>query len=331
MRTHSPGRPLLATLTIGLTLLLPVLAGPGPARASAADERVVALVGATAVTAWDVDRELRRLLPLQSGTFHSGVSPEKMAALRVQALDAAIERTLKALGAPGAGATVDDAAVEAEFAKVAARFKSQDLLEKALGGESVTAFRSSLRRELLARAGEAAAVDAKAKVADEDLKTWYAANKNKYQTERMFKISEIRIGVDPAATDADRDNAARKATELLGRARGGEDFYNLAYFNSTDASRMVGGDRGWLRLGQSQAELDAAILKLHPGEISDVVKTIYGFHIVRLHEIQEPRVMTFDELKTTIRDILQKERRQKAYDTWLATLRGQHAVRKVGK
>lgn len=145
---------------------------------------------------------------------------------------------------------------------------------------------------------------------------------------KQFKASHILIKVDPSSNKDERLTLDNKAKDLAKRAKNGEDFYNLAYYNSDDRSKYVGGDLGFFHQGQTVKEFENALLKMKPGEISDPVRTMYGWHIIKLVEINEPKQLEFSDVKVKIREQMEKSSREKTYIDWMTKLKSTYPLKK---
>ncbi len=314
------GRLLASCILLWLLMVSPAVAGSS----------VVAEVGGIPVTAHELQREFQQKIPMQV-SFHGGISQEKLAEVQAQALDALIEQAYKVRYALAEEITVDSALVEERFTAVRARFADTDAFVKALGTEGVDGFRGSIYRKLLADKAEEVAVSDRVAVSDDQVARYYEERRATFLRPRQFKASQILVKVDPASNKEERKVLRERAESLLAQARAGEDFYNLAYYNSDDRSKYVGGDLGTFHEGQTVKEFEEALKKLKPGDISDPIETMYGYHIVQLVETSEPRQLSFDEMKDKIRKSLEKEARDALYEEWMLSLRAQYPVKKLGQ
>jgi peptidyl-prolyl cis-trans isomerase SurA len=105
--------------------------------------------------------------------------------------------------------------------------------------------------------------------------------------ERPATISFEQVVIAPRAAAAAREAAQERAAEILERARAGEDFAQLARrFSEDPGTRERGGDLGWFRRRQMVPEFDRAVFGMRPGEISPVVETSFGFHIIKLERVR---------------------------------------------
>ncbi|MBW2503366.1 MAG: peptidyl-prolyl cis-trans isomerase, partial [Deltaproteobacteria bacterium] len=180
--------------------------------------------------------------------------------------------------------------------------------------------------DLLAKKAEKTAVDDKISISDQQIQAHYEANKDKFFRQKLFTASHVFVEVDPASTAEQREAKRVRAQELYNRAVNGEDFYNLAYYESDDRTKFVGGSLGSFHAGQTVAEFDDAIQKLEPGEISEPVKTMYGFHIIKLDAVEEARQLTLEEATPKIKERLFKAEREKRYSEWMATLKNKYTL-----
>ena len=151
------------------------------------------------------------------------------------------------------------------------------------------------------------ALRAKTVVPAADIEREYNNNSEQYTTPEQVRASHILLkteGKDDAAVKA-------KAEELLKQARGGADFADLARKNSEDeASAKNGGDLDYFGRGRMVPEFDQAVFAMQPGAISDLVKTQYGYHIIKLVDKKNATTRTLAEVRQQLTDQLAYQRAQ---------------------
>ncbi|MBN1956898.1 MAG: peptidylprolyl isomerase [Desulfuromonadales bacterium] len=315
---------MLKSLTLGLCL--PVLLGAvffHPATACAGED-IVAMVAETPVTEYELNREMQRILPMNT-SFHGGISAEKIAEVREQVLNNLIEQGYKAQFALEQKLRVSRAEREERLKNIREKFTTEKALQDALGKEKIEDFYQSIDRMLLARKAEELAVGSKTKISESEIRDFYERNKKMFNRPKQYRASHILIKVDPARIATDKEPARLKAEELAERARNGEDFYNLAYYNSDDRTKMVGGDIGYFHSGQIVREFEDAIADLSPGDVAGPVETLAGFHVIKLTEVNEPKQLEFEEVKDKIRRQQEKKKYDLLYADWMSALKSKYS------
>src|SRR6202030_1680633 len=101
-------------------------------------------------------------------------------------------------------------------------------------------------------------------------------------------------------TDAESEEIRKKAEDVLKKAKGGANFGALAKQYSDDTSKDKGGDLDWIVRGQTVPEFEAVAFGLPKGSVSDLVKTQYGFHIIKVIDRENARTQTIDEVRPAI-------------------------------
>jgi peptidyl-prolyl cis-trans isomerase C len=143
----------------------------------------------------------------------------------------------------------------------------------------------------------------KINITEDDARTFYDENPKQFEMGDQVRASHILI--KPIFTEGGDPNEAKaaakaKAQELLEKIKSGANFAQLAISNSMCPSAPKGGDLGFFPEGKMTPEFEKVAFELAVGQISDVVETGYGYHIIRVTDHKEAHVLSFDEVKDSI-------------------------------
>jgi len=150
---------------------------------------------------------------------------------------------------------------------------------------------------------------------DADLEAYFEKNISRYDTPEEIRASHILV--------ADEETAQ----EILDQLHGGADFTELAKEHSIDtASAKEGGDLGWFSRGKMVKEFEEAAFALEVGEISEIVETQYGYHIIQLTDRKPAHTPSLDEAKDQVREDYIREAENERFNTWYADVFAQAQV-----
>jgi peptidyl-prolyl cis-trans isomerase C len=142
----------------------------------------------------------------------------------------------------------------------------------------------------------------KTEVPDNEVKTYYDTHTDEFKNPEMMRARHILFLAEPAATDEEKKSVYEKAADTLKKIKAGEDFAKLATDLSGDpGSKAKGGDLGFIARGKTVKPFEDALFSLKPGEISGVVETKFGYHIIKAEEKKEASVEPYDAAKEKIR------------------------------
>jgi peptidyl-prolyl cis-trans isomerase D len=138
-------------------------------------------------------------------------------------------------------------------------------------------------------------------VSDDMLKQQYQANIQQYQVPNRVHVEHI-LFMTVGKTDAEVEEIKKKAEDVLKQVKKGGKFEDLAKKYSEDpGSKDKGGDLSWITQGQTVPEFERTAFSLSPGQVSDLVKTQYGFHIIKVLEKETAHTKPFEEVKDSLR------------------------------
>jgi parvulin-like peptidyl-prolyl isomerase len=283
---------------------------------------VVARVNGVPIHADDVDAAMHTVIPLT--LYHQNVKPEKMDELRKRALDGLIDEELRYQDAVRLKLQAAPTEVEQALGRARKAYPGRDGFERArrASGATMPQVRASILRALLIQKAYSRAVASRCRVSAPAAARYYRENAARFVLPEQVRPSLITIGVDPSAPRPEWDLARQKAEDVARRIAAGAPFEALAREYSSDASKLKGGDLGVIHRGQLIDEFERALNSLKPGEVSPVIQTIFGFHLLRLVEARPPVQKTFDEVKATLTRDLTETRCNQTSAEWLTRLRG---------
>jgi peptidyl-prolyl cis-trans isomerase SurA len=264
-------------------ILFAALAGFAHAAADPVSlDRVVVVVNDEAITQWDMN-EARRILLSQLKS--SKITPPPNDVLDKQVLERLIVQRAVLQYAKETGIRVDDTTVERTILRIAEENKlAADEFRKVLEREGIpyANYREDIRKQILIQRVRDREVDSKVSVSDAEVDNYLATLASQAGGEDEYQLSHIYIAVPEEASSDAVEASRRRAEQALAEIKSGKDFAQVAAAYSAAPDAPSGGDLGWrtrARLPSVFADLEQ---KMKPGEVSNVLRSGSGFHIVKL-------------------------------------------------
>jgi peptidyl-prolyl cis-trans isomerase C len=165
-----------------------------------------------------------------------------------------------------------------------------------------------------------------ADVNDAAIEKYYNDNPNEFKTPEQVRASHILISTRSTDPNADPNKvkaaAKAKAQEILDQIKKGADFNELAKKNSADpGSAAKGGDLGFFSKGQMVKEFEEAAFSLKPGEVSPLVETTYGYHIIKVTDHKDANTTSLDKAKPQIKEMLTNQKKQQFAEKYVSKLK----------
>jgi peptidyl-prolyl cis-trans isomerase C len=154
-------------------------------------------------------------------------------------------------------------------------------------------------------------------VKDADVKSFYEENTGEFTQPFQFRTSHVLLQVEEDASEEDREAAQAKIESALQRIEDGEEFSEVAREVSDCPSSKNGGDLNYNGKGSFVPEFEEVALELEIGEISDVVETQFGYHIIKLTDLKEEQVVPLQQVRGQIEDYLLRVKAQEKRSAYL--------------
>ena len=219
--------------------------------------------------------------------------------------------------------TATDAELAAAVKQLRQQFPSEVAFNEALKAQKMTLgqLRDEARMQLLVSKMLDKEIGSQVAVKPADVSAFYEKNPERFQKPEAVHASHVLITVPQGADAATKAAARAKAEDVLKQARAGADFATLARTYSNDASAPRGGDLGFFPKGQMVPAFEAAAFALAPNQISDVVETPFGFHVIKVLEKRTAESVPFGRAAPQIEQYLRQEQQQTKTRAFVQQLR----------
>ena len=276
------------------------------------DKDVAAKVNGEVVKKSLIDNQMVQVEQQYASMFEGADGDARKLDFRQRLLDNAVNNVLIRQAAKDEGVTVTDSDVEAKINELKKQFADDAAFEEALKKAKMTVeeLEEQLRDQLVTtKLVEKLTRDIK--VSDADAQAYYDKNKTQFVEKAAVHASHILFNEDDKAT----------AEKVLGQVKNGGDFTALAKEYSKDTvSAANGGDLGWPTTPYV-TEFQTAADKLKPGQISELVKSPFGWHIIKVIERRGDRQKPLKEVRESIVQILSQQQQAEAYQQYVDKLK----------
>jgi len=307
-------------LILGLLTALPSIA------TAEVIDGIAAIVNDEPITTYDVDKETSLIV---KETARKPGPTVEMTQLRTTALDQLIEKKLAEQKIKELDIKVSDEEVRQAIDDVKKQNNlTQEALVSALQAQGLTfdQYKAQLREQLERLRLMGQEVRSKIQVGEKEVREYYEANQKQYSDE-MFQARHIYFAISEKTPETDVKRIMATAMSVLQEARSGKDFGELAKKYSDDQlTAKEGGELGAFKKGEMLPEIEHTVETMQPGDISDIVITPAGFHIIKLEKRFAKNLKTFDEAKGEIEELLYRKKSEERFKQWAADLRKGAAI-----
>lgn len=319
-----------------LVLIIQAMMVPSAAFAEEPKEAsgVIATVNGVKISDKDFERSLEAAKQQFARIGWVNDDAEKLARLKKEALDRLIDEELLYQESQKRGLSVDDEIFSKEYANFKKQFQGDEEFQVFLKNnvffsekELTEQFRrkivvGKLRKALQVEFLETTLVN------KQEALDFYETAKENFKVPETVKASHILIAVTEDADEAAKKEAKEKIAEIRQKVKSGEEFDKLARDYSSCPSSSNGGDLGFFQRGQMVKPFEEAAFAMKPGEVSDMVVTGYGYHLIKVTDRQPERTLSFDEVKEKIKAWLLQEKIDNQHQQYIKALEAQAEIQR---
>jgi peptidyl-prolyl cis-trans isomerase C len=267
--------------------------------------------------------DFERMIKTMEAQAKQQIPPDRRDEILRGALDRLVIYTLLSQESAKRGIKVADTEIDQKIDGLRKQFPNPEAFSKALADRGMTleSLKHDARADLSVNKLMDAELATEAAPTDEEVKTFYEKNPDRFKEGEKVRASHILIRVDQKAPPAEKQKARSEIDAVLKQAKAGGDFAQLAQKHSQDGSAAQGGDLNYFTREQMVPEFSKVAFELKPGEVSDVVETQFGYHIIKVVDHQAARTVPFEQVNPQLKQYLGEQKKRQHADTFIDGLK----------
>jgi peptidyl-prolyl cis-trans isomerase C len=273
------------------------------------------------------EEEVNRLLLYHQqrllSTTGQAIKPEMVMEARKMLLEDLIDRELLYQESRKKGVVIEDDQVNSELDQLKKQYPNEQAFKDSMAEEHLSedTLKIRIKMTLAVRQFVEKEFGRNTDVSEVEAKAFYDGNPQYFTQPETIRASGILIKVDVKSDAAKKEEARKKMEDIQKRIQKGEDFAALAKDFSQDASAAQGGDLGTIPKGRMPKALDDAAFSLKPGEVSNIIETELGFHLIKVYEKKPETVVPFKEVEQKIRQHLANQKMKQQVEEYLSQVK----------
>ena len=288
------------------------------------EDSMIAKVNGTPITSIQVEQELSNIV----AQYQNNVPPDQLQQLqpklKTQALENIINTQLLFSEADSKGIKPSSDEINTELNGIISRFPSPEAFQQQMTkvGISREQMLKDIEQQLKVNAlVKESLVGVETTVTDEEISKFYQGNSDSFQSPKQVRAQHILLKINANDAPEIKSQKRLELAGLSGKIQNGADFSKIAGEQSECPSKQQGGDLGFFERGKMVKPFEEAAFTLKVGEVSDIVETQFGYHLIKVTERKEARTVPLEEAKDQISKYLQNSKEQQAVNSYIGTLR----------
>ena len=282
-----------------------------------------ASVNGVVITDEEVNRQMFILEQHLLSTQGTAIRPDMVPQLRSKILDDLIDKELLYQEAEKQKIVVEEKAVSDRMDELKKNFPSEKVFRDEMGQMNFTeeSLKTQIKKELTVQHLVEKEILVHVKVSDEDAKAFYDSHPDLFKEPERVRASHILIKAEADTDPVTKEEGRKKLEAVKKRLDQGEDFAALAKEFSECPSAEKGGDLGYFERGKMVKPFEDAAFSMNPGEVSGIVVTSFGFHLIKVTDKKPERTISYDESKERIKQYLRREKFLEEKNSYVAELK----------